>query len=62
MNPATYVGKRELPVGLWAKFSDRDALRTIVEGYVGHVAVSDRQVVAGIAELNVAVKLLALRS
>ncbi|GJN90448.1 hypothetical protein Rhopal_003459-T1 [Rhodotorula paludigena] len=71
MNPATDVGKRDLPVGLRAKFSeiwvpppdeDRDALRTIVEGYIGHVAVSDRQVVADIAELYAAVKLLALRS
>ena len=71
MNPATDVGKRDLPVGLRAKFSeiwvpppdeDRDALRTIVEGYIGHVAVADRQVVADVADLYSAVKTLALRA
>ncbi|BGP32484.1 AAA ATPase midasin [Rhodotorula toruloides] len=71
MNPATDVGKRDLPVGLRAKFSelwvpppdeDRDALRTIVEGYIGRVAVSDRQVVADVAELYSAVKSLAMRA
>ncbi|BGP25033.1 midasin [Rhodotorula toruloides] len=71
MNPATDVGKRDLPIGLRAKFSelwvpppdeDRDALRTIVEGYIGRVAISDRQVVADAAELYSAVKLLAMRA
>ncbi|BGP48616.1 AAA ATPase midasin [Rhodotorula kratochvilovae] len=71
MNPATDVGKRDLPVGLRAKFSeiwvpppdeDRDALRTIVDGYIGHVAVADRQVVADVAELYSTVKSLALRA
>ncbi|GAA5896896.1 hypothetical protein JCM8208_007119 [Rhodotorula glutinis] len=71
MNPATDVGKRDLPVGLRAKFSeiwvpppdeDRDALRTIVEGYIVHVAVADRQVVADVADLYSAVKTLALRA
>ncbi|GAA6048627.1 hypothetical protein JCM3770_002064 [Rhodotorula araucariae] len=71
MNPATDVGKRDLPAGLRAKFSeiwvpppdeDRDALRTIVDGYIGHVAVADRQVVADVAELYSAVKMLALRA
>ncbi|BGP02385.1 AAA ATPase midasin [Rhodotorula toruloides] len=71
MNPATDVGKRDLPVGLRAKFSelwvpppdeDRDALRTIVEGYIGRVAVSDRQVVADVAELYSAVKSLVTRA
>ncbi|POY75159.1 hypothetical protein BMF94_1791 [Rhodotorula taiwanensis] len=71
MNPATDVGKRDLPAGLRAKFSelwvpppdeDRDALRTIVEGYIGRVAVSDRQVVADVAELYSTVKTLAMRA
>ncbi|GAA5872063.1 hypothetical protein JCM8547_003087 [Rhodosporidiobolus lusitaniae] len=71
MNPATDVGKRDLPAGLRAKFSeiwvpppdeDRDALRTIVEGYIGRVAVSDRKVVDDVAELYAAVKNLALRA
>ncbi|GAA5965287.1 hypothetical protein JCM21900_005694 [Sporobolomyces salmonicolor] len=69
MNPATDVGKRDLPAGLRSKFTelwvpppdeDRDALRTIVEGYIGRVAVSDRQVIADVAELYSAVKSLAL--
>lgn len=71
MNPATDVGKRDLPAGLRAKFSelwvpppdeDRDALRTIVEGYIGRVAVSDRQVVADVAELYSTIKSLAMRA
>ncbi|BGP16616.1 hypothetical protein JCM10213_000468 [Rhodosporidiobolus nylandii] len=71
MNPATDVGKRDLPAGLRAKFSeiwvpppdeDRDALRIIVEGYIGRVAVSDRKVVDDVAELYAAVKNLALRA
>jgi midasin len=71
MNPATDVGKRDLPVGLRAKFSeiwvpppdeDRDALRTIVEGYIGRVAVSDRKVVDDVANLYAEVKSLALRA
>ncbi|GAA5887893.1 hypothetical protein JCM5296_001800, partial [Sporobolomyces johnsonii] len=71
MNPATDVGKRDLPAGLRSKFTelwvpppdeDRDALRTIVEGYIGRVAVSDRQVIADVAELYSAVKSLALRA
>ncbi|GAA6044164.1 hypothetical protein JCM8097_003730 [Rhodosporidiobolus ruineniae] len=71
MNPATDVGKRDLPAGLRAKFSeiwvpppdeDRDALRTIVEGYIGRVAVSDRKVVDDVAALYAAVKDLALRA
>ncbi|GAA5820590.1 hypothetical protein JCM11251_003065 [Rhodosporidiobolus azoricus] len=71
MNPATDVGKRDLPVGLRAKFSeiwvpppdeDRDALRTIVEGYIGRVAVSDRKVVDDVATLYAVVKDLALRA
>ncbi|GAA5961125.1 hypothetical protein JCM3765_001235 [Sporobolomyces pararoseus] len=71
MNPATDVGKRDLPAGLRSKFTelwvpppdeDRDALRTIVEGYIGRVAVSDRQVIADVAELYSTVKSLALRA
>ncbi|GAA5967871.1 hypothetical protein JCM11641_005792 [Rhodosporidiobolus odoratus] len=71
MNPATDVGKRDLPTGLRAKFSeiwvpppdeDRDALRIIVEGYIGRVAVSDRKVIDDVAELYAVVKNLALRA
>ncbi|GAA5925946.1 AAA family ATPase midasin [Sporobolomyces koalae] len=71
MNPATDVGKRDLPAGLRSKFTelwvpppdeDRDALRTIVEGYIGRVAVSERQVIADVAELYSSVKSLALRA
>ncbi|KAM0753166.1 P-loop containing nucleoside triphosphate hydrolase protein [Meredithblackwellia eburnea MCA 4105] len=69
MNPATDVGKRDLPPGLRAKFSelwvpppdeDRDALLTIVQGYIGRIAVQDRAVILDVAELYSAVKSLAL--
>ena len=69
MNPATDVGKRDLPAGLRAKFSeiwvpppdeDRDALVTIVQGYIGRVAVQDRAVILDVAELYSAVKALAI--
>ncbi|KAK4705526.1 midasin, partial [Phenoliferia sp. Uapishka_3] len=69
MNPATDVGKRDLPAGLRAKFSeiwvpppdeDRDALVTIVQGYIGRVAVQDRAVILDVAELYSAVKALAM--
>lgn len=69
MNPATDVGKRDLPAGLRAKFSeiwvpppdeDRDALVTIVQGYIGRVAVQDRAVILDVAELYSSVKALAI--
>ncbi|KAM0791302.1 hypothetical protein ACM66B_005774 [Microbotryomycetes sp. NB124-2] len=68
MNPATDVGKRDLPAGLRAKFSeiwvpppdeDRDALVKIIEGYVGRHVTNDLPVVGNVADLYTAVKALA---
>ncbi|KAK4054525.1 AAA ATPase midasin [Microbotryomycetes sp. JL201] len=69
MNPATDVGKRDLPSGLRAKFSeiwvpppdeDRDALVKIIEGYVGRHVTNDLPVVGNVADLYTAVKALAM--
>lgn len=69
MNPATDVGKRDLPVALRAKFSeiwvpspdeDRDALVKIVEGYIGPCAVHDRPAISHVADLYSAIKALAV--
>lgn len=71
MNPATDVGKRDLPAGLRAKFSeiwvpppdeDRDALVKIVEGYIGRQATSDLPVIGHVADLYSAVKALAINA
>lgn len=68
MNPATDVGKKDLPAGLRARFTelyvpspdrDRDALRAIVEQYIGDAAVADRGAVDDVAELYLATKGLA---
>lgn len=69
MNPATDVGKRDLPAGLRAKFSevwvpppdeDRDALVKIVEGYISRQATNDLPVIGNVADLYSAVKALAV--
>lgn len=69
MNPATDVGKRDLPAGLRAKFSevwvpppdeDRDALVKIVEGYISRQATNDLPVIGNVADLYSAVKALAI--
>ena len=67
MNPATDVGKRDLPPGLRARFTemwvpapdaDRDALVSIVGQYIGHAASGDRAAVLDMAELYSAIKAL----
>lgn len=69
MNPATDVGKRDLPVGLRSKFTemwvpppdeDRDALVEIVRGYIGAVAVHDRPAILHVADFYSSVKALAI--
>ena len=69
MNPATDVGKRDLPAGLRAKFSeiwvpapdaDREALVAIITGYIGRCAAGDLGVIANVADLYSAVKALAI--
>lgn len=60
MNPATDVGKKDLPAGLRARFTelyvpppddDREALVAIVEGYLGDAAAGDRGVILDVVEL-----------
>ncbi|CAO1630303.1 unnamed protein product [Sympodiomycopsis kandeliae] len=59
MNPATDVGKKDLPANLRSRFTelyvqspdaDREALIAIVEKYIGHLAAGDRSVVLDVAE------------
>ena len=67
MNPATDVGKRDLPPALRDKFSelyvpapdeDKEALLSIVQGYIGAVAVGDRGAVLDVSEFYSAIKTL----
>lgn len=67
MNPATDVGKKDLPAGLRARFTelyvsppddDREALISIVEGYLGDAAAGDRGVVLDVVELYSTLKRL----
>ncbi|GMK55960.1 hypothetical protein CspeluHIS016_0210160 [Cutaneotrichosporon spelunceum] len=67
MNPATDVGKKDLPAGLRARFTelyvappddDREALVSIVEGYLGDAAAGDRGVVLDVVELYSTLKRL----
>lgn len=68
MNPATDVGKRDLPPALRGKFteiyvpppdSDKDALLSIVQGYIGNYAVGDRGIIQDVAEFYLSIKSLA---
>ena len=68
MNPATDVGKKELPSGLRSRFtelyvpspdSDKDALVAIVEKYIGEHAVGDRGAVMDVAECYAEIRRLA---
>jgi midasin len=67
MNPATDVGKKDLPPHIRSRFTeidvpppdaDRDTLLSIVEKYIGHCAVGDKGVIMDIAEFYTAVKQL----
>ncbi|CCH60894.1 hypothetical protein TBLA_0D03970 [Henningerozyma blattae CBS 6284] len=68
MNPATDVGKRDLPSGIRSRFTeiyvhspDRDIndLLTIIDRYIGKYSVSDEWVGNDIAELYIEAKKLA---
>lgn len=71
MNPATDVGKRDLPPALRSCFTElyvpapdanREALLAIVDGYLGAVSVGDRGTIADVADFYAAAKDLALRA
>ncbi|KZT67287.1 hypothetical protein DAEQUDRAFT_812985 [Daedalea quercina L-15889] len=68
MNPATDVGKRDLPSNIRAHFTeidvpppdaDKDTLLSIIDQYIGRCAVGDRGAVLDVAEFYLAVKQLA---
>ncbi|KZV82948.1 hypothetical protein EXIGLDRAFT_754664 [Exidia glandulosa HHB12029] len=68
MNPATDVGKKDLPPNIRSRFTeifvtppdaDRETLLSIVQLHIGHLAVGDRTAVADIADFYTAAKRLA---
>lgn len=68
MNPATDVGKKDLPPNIRCRFTeidvpppdnDQDTLISIITKYIGHVAVGDKASIMNVAEFYVAVKKLA---
>ncbi|KAL1950443.1 hypothetical protein VTO73DRAFT_5567 [Trametes versicolor] len=68
MNPATDVGKKDLPPNIRSRFTeidvpppdaDRETLLTIVAQYIGASAVGDKGAIMDIAEFYTAVKRLA---
>ncbi|KAI5981722.1 midasin [Pisolithus albus] len=67
MNPATDVGKKDLPPNIRARFTeidvpppdaDRETLLRIVHQYIGHCAVGDKAAIMDVAEFYAAVKKL----
>ncbi|KAI6098131.1 midasin [Pisolithus sp. B1] len=67
MNPATDVGKKDLPPNIRARFTeidvpppdqDRETLLHIVHQYIGHCAVGDKATIMDVAEFYAAVKKL----
>lgn len=70
MNPATDVGKKELPPTIRSRFteidvpspdSDKDTLLDIITQYIGQVTVGDRKIIMDVAEFYIAVKQVAER-
>jgi len=65
MNPATDVGKKDLPPTIRSRFTeidvpspdaDKETLLSIVTQYIGHVAIGDKRIIMDIAEFYTAVK------
>lgn len=68
MNPATDVGKKDLPPTIRSRFteidvpspdSDKDTLLSIISQYIGQVSVSDKMIIMDVAEFYIAVKQVA---
>ena len=68
MNPATDVGKKDLPPTIRSRFteidvlspdSDKDTLLSIISQYIGQVAVGDKKIIMDVAEFYIAVKQVA---
>ncbi|KAG9315861.1 midasin [Chiua virens] len=68
MNPATDVGKKDLPPNIRVRFTeidvpspdaDRETLLTIIHQYIGHCAVGDKAAIMNVADFYTALKRLA---
>ena len=68
MNPATDVGKKDLPPNIRARFTeidvpppdaDRETLLSIIHQYIGHCAVGDKAAIMNVADFYAALKQLA---
>lgn len=67
MNPATDVGKKDLPANIRSRFlefdvpspdADRETLLTIIEKYIGQYAIGDKGAIMDIADFYMTVKTL----
>jgi len=67
MNPATDVGKKDLPANIRSRFmeidvsspdADRETLLTIIEKYIGHCTVGDKGAIMDVADFYTAIKTL----
>lgn len=67
MNPATDVGKKDLPANIRSRFveidvpspdADRETLLSIIEKYIGHCAIGDKGAIMDVADFYMAVKTL----
>ncbi|PPR00460.1 hypothetical protein CVT24_004521 [Panaeolus cyanescens] len=68
MNPATDVGKKDLPPNIRSRFTeidvpppdnDKETLLAIISQYIGHIALSDKGLIMDVAEFYRAVKAVA---
>ena len=68
MNPATDVGKKDLPTNIRSRFTeiymsspdaDRETLLTIIQQYIGHCSLADKSAPLDVAEFYFEVKKLA---
>jgi midasin len=67
MNPATDVGKKDLPVNTRSRFmeidvpspdADRETLLSIIEKYIGHCTIGDKGAIMDVADFYTAIKTL----
>ena len=67
MNPATDVGKKDLPANIRSRFmeidvpspdADRETLLSIVEKYIGHCTIGDKGAIMDVADFYTAIKTL----
>ena len=67
MNPASDVGKKDLPANIRSRFveidvpspdADRETLLSIIEKYIGHCAIGDKGAIMDVADFYTAIKAL----